>query len=626
MKRHFLILLLTLSVFSYGSQILFLQSGHALERGAGIPEEALPDKLKEVEIKKSFIGSKAREVGSIQTLTGSTIVAHGDLAEAYFALPGDKIYEKDRIFTLGDTRCRLKFIDENVITMGANAEIGVEEIVADLGLGEKKSIFSMTKGKAMFYALKMFRYKKTTLGVQTATAVVGVRGTKFGIEVRKEKEGNFASRPIYLADASDKGWIRLVQNTNNDTVTTVFGFDGQISVTSTADGRAQTVSPGQMLSTTKRGSGLIKTTPPRVARQFESDTEAPPPPKEETTKESDTEKGESPEGTEEEKQDDQEETKTDDSPAATDETTSEETTTTVNTSDLTQQQTSLTVETKEDPIKDPGTNASGNNVGYLSAMLTNSSAGTLEEIFVSTTRQNFDSDSSVWARGSKNPDTDYIRGGDAAGDMGDPYAKWAVFASGTKNTGSLDDNYPITHNELGSYTDSNGNDYLEWGDWKLEKAFTVDGSEYTINNKGHYIIGANTPSSELANLTGAASYSGDAHGTYWTSGGGVDMTGHFTCEVDFGTDEISAVQMDVSGGVYSAMISSGSGAIQSDGTFSITGGTWELNGSTPDHKMAHGSFYGGSNVGTAAAKAIGGAWGMYKTSGEGATGIFHGER
>ncbi|NQU03599.1 MAG: FecR domain-containing protein, partial [Syntrophaceae bacterium] len=365
MKRHFLILLFTLSVFFCVSQILSPQSGHALERGAGITEEALPDTLKEVEIKKSFIGSKAREVGSIQTLTGSAIVAHGDLAEAYFALPGDKIYEKDRIFTLSNTRCRLKFIDENVITMGANAEIGVEEIVADLGLGEKKSLFSMTKGKAMFYALKMFRYRKATMDVQTVTAVIGVRGTKFGIEVRQEKEGNLASRPLYLADASDNGWIRLVQNANSDTVTTVFSFDGQVSVTSTVDNRTQTVAPGQMLSSTTRGSGVVQTTPPQVSRQFQSDTEAPHPPEEETTKESGTEKGESPEGTEEAKQDDQEETETDDSPAETDETTPMEeiATTTVNTTDLAQQQTSHIVETKEDPIKDPRTNASGTDVG-----------------------------------------------------------------------------------------------------------------------------------------------------------------------------------------------------------------------------------------------------------------------
>ncbi len=658
MKRHFLILLVSLSIFFCGSQILFLQSSHALERGVGITKDALPDALKEVEIQKSFIGSKTREVGSIQALTGNAIVVHGDPAEAYFALPGDRIYENDRIFTIDDSRCRLKFIDENVITMGANTEIGVKEIVADLKLGEKKSLFSMTKGKAMFYALKMFRYRKATMNVETVTAVVGVRGTKFGIEVRKEREGNLASRPIYLADASDRGWIRLVQNRGGEGFeTTVYGFDGDVAVTSITDNTTQTVTPGENITVGPRGAGPVTVTPPMIARQFQSDTEAPPP---DTGDEGDS--GGSPEGAEDANQDGQGEDAGSD--AGDGETADEDGDDSSDAGDgikptddagiappaivnnVAQDMNALNVETQEDPLADtpavetqeapltdPKTNASGTSVGYLSGMLTNSpnsSQPTLEEVFVSTTRQDFDGDYTVWARGIRNPDADYFRGGDSESGLGDAYAKWAVFASGTKNTGSLD-NHPITHNELGSYTSGNAT-YLEWGDWLVIKAFTIDGTEYKINHKGHYIFGQDTGATELATLTNTnASYSGGAEGTYWTSSGGVGMStvypSSFNCNVNFVTDEISNFQFNVSGEGYSASILSGSGTIQSDGTFSITTGTWTLgtptSSTTPYYKSAHGSLY---NVGSSTAQAIGGAWGMYESNGEGATGIFHGQQ
>jgi len=108
------------------------------------------------------------------------------------------------------------------------------------------------------------------------------------------------------------------------------------------------------------------------------------------------------------------------------------------------------------------------------------------------------------------------------------------------------------------------------------------------------------------------------------------MSGTFTCTVDFDTDQISVFKMDIQGGGKGAHIEFGSGTIQSDGTFSVTNGLWSLgvlgSETAPDYKTANGSLYGGNRAGVDAAKGIGGVWGMYKTNGEGATGMFHGSR
>ncbi|MBN2254655.1 MAG: hypothetical protein JW736_03025, partial [Deltaproteobacteria bacterium] len=97
----------------------------------------------------------------------------------------------------------------------------------------------------------------------------------------------------------------------------------------------------------------------------------------------------------------------------------------------------------------------------------------------------------------------------------------------------------------------------------------------------------------------------------------------FSCSVDFGTAGISDFNVDVLSDdeSTSASICEGEGTIASDATFQITGGTWDLNGDTPDQTMCYGSFYG-SNV-----EAMGGAWGMYSSSANtGAAGIFQGDR
>jgi hypothetical protein len=147
----------------------------------------------------------------------------------------------------------------------------------------------------------------------------------------------------------------------------------------------------------------------------------------------------------------------------------------------------------------------------------------------------------------------------------------------------------------------------------------VDGKQGVVDNKAYYIGGPTVTT--MAGLTGTAMYSGPAYGTYWTSTGGIDMTGTFGCDVNLGTAAISSFGLSVSGGGKSASISNASGSIGSDAHFQVTGGAWNLNGATPDHQYVYGSLYGSS------ANAIGGSWGMFHVaSNTGAVGIYEGDQ
>lgn len=604
MKLRIFIIFVVLTFLSGGSQTLLGQEGATPDRGNTAPADMLPDELQGLDIKDYFVSADAREAGVIQTMIGHVAVVHEDSNQAYFAAPGDKIFEKDIIFTLKESRCRLKFLDDNLITMGENTNIGVKEFITNLELKEKKSVFSMVRGKAMFYALKLFKYKKASILVETPTAIVGIRGTKFGIAVRKVKVGSVASKPVYLADASGSGRIYLAKANPSGTETTVYAFDGKIEVYSPVDKTTQSLQPGEKLVLTEVGAGIVDITPPSEARQFESSTEAPTPEGEEGV----AEKEKTDEGEAETGEADTEEETPDTTDVAQEQTTKE----------VTQEQVTQESEKPSDPVKDLGTNASGINVGYFAGMLTNQSDSRLEEIFVSTKRQDFDG-SNLWARGSKDPSTDYIRAlNDVAGSgLDNPYAKWVVFNSGSESSVDLGTNNPISHTELPESVES-GRDYLEWGYWTMPDSVTIGDTTYLINNRGYYICGDDTSSMPT---TSTATYSGDAYGTYWSSGDGTDMTGTFSCNVNFGTAAISAFNMSVSKDAISASITGASSTYNiSDSTFSISNGTWLLNGSTtPDDKMCHGSFYGTD------ACSIGGAWGMYKGS-EGAVGIFEGEK
>ena len=135
----------------------------------------------------------------------------------------------------------------------------------------------MLRGKAMFYVFRLFKYGKIDSSVNTPTAIIGVRGTKFGTEVRPSGESRAQTQPGYLTDASATDHLVQLPKESRETETIVHCFEGILDVFSTADRVTQLVMKGQSLEVTSLGAGDIQITPPEVAQQFALDTEVPEP-------------------------------------------------------------------------------------------------------------------------------------------------------------------------------------------------------------------------------------------------------------------------------------------------------------------------------------------------------------
>ncbi|MEA3279883.1 MAG: FecR family protein, partial [Thermodesulfobacteriota bacterium] len=258
MKRNIYVVLIALIFLFAGLQPAFSQEAASPDRGSGVTVDALPGELKWLDIKDYHIVSEERPAGLIQTLLGHVVVRIGDTDRAYFAARGDQIFEKDAIFTLKGARCRVRFNTDDIVTMGQNSRIGVDEIIDDRKNKKKKSVISMLRGRAMFYVMRLFRYKTAQTLVKTPTAICGVRGTKFGVEVRKTDKKLAQTGPVYLADASGSGaeYLMAAAGTNG-TTTIVYGFEGEVEVTSPVDGSTQTVGDGQNLELTGEGAGDV---------------------------------------------------------------------------------------------------------------------------------------------------------------------------------------------------------------------------------------------------------------------------------------------------------------------------------------------------------------------------------
>ncbi len=594
--RGFVLALLALGYF-----LILTVSGVAAQtsRGADVASDALPKELSQMDIKDYFLPSSLKKVGVIHALNGNVVIIHKKTKQAYFGRPGDSVYENDSLNTLAGSRCRLKFIDEDVITMASNTEFSIDKVDEQRKLGIKDSSFSMLKGKAKFYALRLFRHKTRKFKLRTPTVVVGIRGTKFGASVYWEEEKR-TDRGMLVADSNDDMGVYLAQLGSNETgqsFTDAFSEDGVLDV------NGQIVGPGEMFM---GKTGKVVPTPPEVIRTFDQETEVK---TEEELAEEKKEEEKAPEAEEEEVTPD------------TGEETGQQTAAdqTENLGDITQEEVATQTENVNtsagaassvgDTVKDRPTSF----FGYFSALLTDTtSTNSLQDVFLSTSRQDFNS-SSVQGFGVIQ-DNDFLKGQDRF--SGTPTLTDAkVIGTEVNNL-----NRTITSTEIGH------NQFQEWGSWTMTTSFTVDSNDYVIDNKGYYIFGENTPDSAVAGLSslGSVGYSGDAFGTYWTDTGGTDMTGTFSCTVDFNSPAVSNFDLSVSGGSKAASIQDATGSFSSSQfTIDAASGTWSLTpGGTPPstQREAYGSLYGDK------AQKIGGVWGMKVDSTNGAQGIFMGDR
>jgi hypothetical protein len=568
-------------------------------------------------ISDTFIPLFAEAVGTIQSVKGRLVVRHGDTVRAYYAAPGNQLYENDVLYTLEDSRSRLKFVTDEIITMGANSHVRVDQVVDNRPAQEKSSVFSMLKGKAMFYALRLFRYKKVNVDVRTPTAVAGIRGTKFGVEVEQIAARQASSGPVYLADAS--GTLPtglLAQNTPGEGFqTTVYGFDGEVEVTATADGSTQTVGAGENVVVGAIGAGEVMPTSPEQAQQFNAETAAP-------AEDTGGSEGAGESGNGETEGAAAEEPAIDSTAARAE----------ANASEFSQNQTAQ--ENQEQagldqpaPVVPPPVVA-GINVGYFSALLTRQdvSVPELADVYANSSRADFEG-TEVSGSSIVNP-AGFITATNTSSSSTETFVKQInTVAGGPFDSGDLGATRPMDNdtNTLDWPVDEDlgVNAFMEWGFWRMSRWVFVPGTAtaYAITDRAYNVSGVATPDAAAAGVVGT--YAGSAWGTYFSGQGGSDMVGSFICNIDVPAKTVTGFNLSVSGveGPTAEIIDGAGSFIGSTGEFKLTGGSWLLNGITAVNKSLCGSLYG------PAAEHIGGAWAMDAGTGNNAAvGIFVGDK
>jgi len=558
--------------------ILAVPSTAVTQRAAVISPDTLPEDMQSLTIQDRYVPVSFPAVGVIHSLDGNVVVVHRADRSAYLGNEGDTVHENDEFYTLPDSRCRLRFTNEDVVSLAPETRFSVDEYSTQKEAGQKTSAFGLVKGKAMFYAMRLFRFKQAKFQVKTPTAVMGVRGTKFGAHVYWLDDQKAEALPIRVAD-SGRGMGHLLAQAGG-------GGGTPVTIAACGDGtvivNGNTLGPGQFFNSYTGTVGYD----PGILGGIEGSTGG-----------SGGDGGGGGEG-------DGGDGGGGDGDGG-------------NMGGFISNITST--QTGDGTAGSSGGEDGGTgqlvHSGYFASLLSMGSDGYyFEDVFLSKTPNLFGT--GAFHRADSVSDTDYLI--------------W----DGQYTYVTVDDGVGENIAETTTATTlSTGYDYLAYGSW-AHTGQTFGSSDYAFVNYSWWVEGLATPESAMATQKGSATYSGEAYGTMSYYGAGspttAQLTGSFNTNVNFDTASVQDFTMATSdGGAHSASISGAGGIIGADGTFSLSGGAWAMtnaNGAvTVNHNAAYGRFFGPG------AEEIGGDWAMkgwdsFLGKDVGAAGIFGGKR
>lgn len=126
-------------------------------------------------------------VGTVKTVKGTVSLFRNNQI-----LPiheGDKIFKDDGLRTGRESSLGMVFKDDTLLSLGPNSEIIVKEFLFSPGEGKLSWVARLVKGTAACLTGIIAKLSPQSVRFETPVAHVGIRGTRFAVQVQEDKEG-----------------------------------------------------------------------------------------------------------------------------------------------------------------------------------------------------------------------------------------------------------------------------------------------------------------------------------------------------------------------------------------------------------------------------------------------------
>lgn len=119
-------------------------------------------------------------VALIKTVTGQVSIVRGDTT--LHAVPGTTVFVADRIRSGAGSSAGIVFKDGTLVTLGAASDFALRDYVFKPAAAKYAFSAYLAKGNAIYASGKIGKLAPEQIKVETPTATIGVRGTRFLIE------------------------------------------------------------------------------------------------------------------------------------------------------------------------------------------------------------------------------------------------------------------------------------------------------------------------------------------------------------------------------------------------------------------------------------------------------------
>ena len=125
----------------------------------------------------------ADAIGQIKLLSGEVAIVRNNVRSS--AQPGDLLEKADTLLTGTDGRVGITFIDNSRFSMGPNSRIALEKFTFNPTTHEGEFLTRVEHGTLAVISGHIAHSAQDAMQVQTPTTILGVRGTRFLVQVEK---------------------------------------------------------------------------------------------------------------------------------------------------------------------------------------------------------------------------------------------------------------------------------------------------------------------------------------------------------------------------------------------------------------------------------------------------------
>jgi hypothetical protein len=127
--------------------------------------------------------SSAAEIARIKQASGAAAIERG--AQRLKPTPGVHLLAGDRLVTGKNGRISLTFIDNTRFALGPNSRVSVSEFQYDRTRQRGSFVTRVDRGSLAIVSGRIAKSNRDAMKVRTPNSLLGVRGTKFIVEVPK---------------------------------------------------------------------------------------------------------------------------------------------------------------------------------------------------------------------------------------------------------------------------------------------------------------------------------------------------------------------------------------------------------------------------------------------------------